>query len=319
MKAGRAIAFSLAALLSAGFVASCGRSAAAGARGFEPLPAAQWRIQDLGGQLLPNLCDGDPTTGSVVRPPQAGGVTGIVIDLGRACVFQRLYVTGRRSRMPAPNDHAEEVDHGWAGAVKVRVGDSPDGAAAVAEYPLPPQADPTIHCEFSMRFQPVAGRYVRLELAGKLADRPWEIAEVELYGWDSPAALESATRWSLRRRATMPFRWPPPTSAITSGRSSGRAVPVVEPDRAAEYPGTLYRIVDLGTVGQDISRLSEQPGGRQVPGRRRSTSSGGGGRCCSAPGRRGTSSGASGNSWIARASAGSIPTRTATSFRRARA
>jgi hypothetical protein len=41
-----------------------------------------------------------------------------------------------------------------------------------------------------VRFQPVVGRYVRLELAGKLADRPWEVAEIELYGRDSPAAME---------------------------------------------------------------------------------------------------------------------------------
>ena len=191
MNTARDIAISLAVLVSAGLVAGCGSNAETDeTRAFDPLPTAQWQIRDLDGQPLPNLCDGDPTTFSVVRPSKAEGVTGIVIDLGRTCVLQRLYVTGRRTSMTEPNAREDEDPGAWAGSVNVRVGNSPDGAAAVAEYPLSPQTDVTIRCEFSVRFGPVAGRYVRLELDGKLADRPWEIAEVELYGWDSPAALE---------------------------------------------------------------------------------------------------------------------------------
>ena len=266
MQKRQAIVLSLAVLLSPGL--SAVRAAAAPAsvvRTFEPLPVAKWHIRDLDGRGLPRLCDGDPATFSVVRPSQAKGVTGLVIDLGRPCVLQRLYLTAQQRRMPEPDDHAKEKDPGWAGGLKVRVGDSTDGAAVVTEYPLAPQAAPTIRCEFSVRFQPVAGRYVRLELAGKLADRPWEIAEVELYGWGSPAALEKRDAVVLETKGDAALSLAAADLSYYLGALSGRAVPVVEPDQATRYPGTWYRIVDLGALAKTYEAFQSNRAAGRIP------------------------------------------------------
>ena len=267
----QAIVLSLAATLST-CLSAAGAAASAPSAGvvrtFDPLPAAKWRIQDSNGQALPQLCDGDPATFAVVRAsPAKGAATGLVIDLGQPCVLQRLYVTAQRRRMPEPNDHAKEVDPGWAGAVKVRVGDSPDpGAGApVAEYPLAPQADPTIRCEFSVRFQPVAGRCVRLELTGKLADRPWEIAEIELYGWDSPAALDKRDAVILDTKGDDALSLAATELSYYLGALSGRAVPVIETDQAGQYPGTLYRIVDLGPLAKTYEAFQSNRAAGKFP------------------------------------------------------
>ena len=83
-------------------------------------------------------------------------------------------------------------------------------------------------------------------LGGRRAsDQPWSIAELELYGSDDPAAFRSQDVVIVDSMAPAPLRMAAEDLRYYIGELTGRPLPVVGPDQSSDYPGTLYRIVDL--------------------------------------------------------------------------
>lgn len=224
-----------------------------------PLNPKSWIVQDLSGKRLTNVTDGNLETVTTLRT-----TPGLLIDLGQSCTVHRVFLTGRRVRLGFWPNQYENREKPPLGLVVISVGDTADTKNPVAEFTVPYDAGNPIDDEIDVRFPPTLGRYVRIELRTKLvwgekhwpghylekqppagpADLAWNVAEVELYGFPQ-ARSAKADAVVLPKDAPAPLRLAAEELEYYLGELSGKPHPVIAPEQAKDYSGTLYEIVDL--------------------------------------------------------------------------
>ncbi len=182
---------------------------------------------------------------------------------------------------------------------------------------------------------PTACRYIRLELQTEVhwgkehwpgdeipalpataTPAAWNVGKVEVYGFTGPQALRKENAVVLERDAAPPLALAANDLSYYLGELSGQPHPVIAPEEAAQYPGTLYRIVNLKPLAPTYEEMEANQQAGKFP--TESMSSAMAAKCSSGHGRIAVCCGASGNFWNGRACAGSIPMRTAISCQPAR-
>ena len=183
---------------------------------------------DSGKQLGPEMVDNDLGT-AWVSPTPLGPGSGLVIDLGQKAIVHRLFFTPGKNEGGTPRRFKVVFIDGQA--------NGPATATLNVELPAG-------RSDVNLFFDPVVTRYIRLE-AVVPNENPWSIAELELYGSDDPAAFQPQDAVIVDAKAKAPLRLAAEELRYYIGELTGRPLHVVGPDRGGEYPGTLYRIVDL--------------------------------------------------------------------------
>ena len=213
------------------------------------LSPAKWRFSETetGKPLGQEISDGNLNTAWTSPAPVKPGV-GISIDLGQEVVVHRLFFTPGKGQGGTPRSLKVILDSGAA-----------DGAIAPTTLTV---SLPAGKRDVDVFFDPVVTRRVRLE-ATALSVQPWAIAELEIYGSTDPTALRPADAVIVDAAAPAPLRRAAEELRYYIGELTGKPLPVVSPDQSGNYPGTLYRIVDL----KPLAITWEQMQANQVSGK----------------------------------------------------
>ncbi|MBF0593353.1 MAG: DUF4838 domain-containing protein [Candidatus Omnitrophica bacterium] len=180
------------------------------------LSSSGWSIKDeISGSVWKNaadlstnalVTDNNPVT-FVTTTPDTLGKSGFVIDLGVSTVVDRVYVTGPTTAEGQSLTNGNPAN--WVastklplGMIRVYVGNAANPTTLAGEFMVPYDAGNPVDTEADIRFQPVAGQYIRVEMqtAGikwsgynykggwpqtlsAAANLPWSIAEIEVHGF----------------------------------------------------------------------------------------------------------------------------------------
>jgi hypothetical protein len=238
------------------------------------LDSSKWTVTDVvTGKNVTEATDNDPETVVTLQGAEsAASPPGLVIDLGQSCVLHRVYLTGRRHKAELWKSY-ENREKPPLGLVVAYVGDTPHTKTRAGEFVVPYDGGSPVDVEMNLRFHPLTGRYVRLELQtdvvwGKdrwpgwnikpqprLERSPWNVAEIEIYGFTGADAGKKLDAVVLPKDAAAPLALAADELSYYLGELSGRPYPVIAADEAGDYPGTLYRIVDLKPLAQTYEEM----------------------------------------------------------------
>jgi hypothetical protein len=206
------------------------------------------RLQPRGWTVAPvtaaAVLDGDLGTDWQSAEPQRPGLR-VTIDFGKPLLLHRVVL------------HTGGNLSGFARGVVMQSGDDPATLRAVAT------AETLNETDLDLRFNPVVGRYCRLQLT-ESAGYPWNLAEIEVYGSRDPRALDTHTAIALPGRPGPPARWAAAELRYYLGEATGR-FPSVVPAGAARAQriialnppattGERATLKGLGDEGYVISR-----------------------------------------------------------------
>ena len=201
---------------------------------------------DTGKPLGREVADGDINTAWISPAPVKPG-TGITIDLGQEVVVDRLYFTPGKAQGATPK------------SLKVVLEGNAGGAPTALNATLPAGKR-----DIDLFFEPVATRRVRVEVAAA-SDQPWAIAELEIHGSSDPAAFHPSDAVILGAKAPAPLRGAAEELSYYIGELTGTPLPIVTPEQSGNYPGTLYRIVDLKSLATTWEQLQESQASGKFP------------------------------------------------------
>jgi len=200
----------------------------------------------------------------------AGG-KGLLVDLGQVAVLHRIYFTPGAGvtngyaqaklsflRTPEDTQGVTRVYHSitcewW------KVSEQRRKLQVKGEDLLPDNK-----ADVDLKFDPIPARYLRIEGVTP-------IAEIELYGSLDKAAGEKRDAVVVRTNAPDVLRVAAEDLRYYIGELTGRPLPIVAPEQEAEYPGTLYKIVDLAAFARTYdemvanSRAGRLPNGAAKP------------------------------------------------------
>ena len=238
-------------------------------------PSAWTLINDLNGAVVSKtaVTDNDPAT--VITLQQNGTVPpGMIIDLGTNMVVNRVFVTGAdrtRHLWNEPNSPAR-------GMIRVYVGASPTAMSRTAEFMVPYDVGAIADLEADLRFTPAAGRYVKIELqtdinwlpygfawpAAPVPDMRWRVGEVEVHGFAGAGAAQNDA-------VVVPAGTAKPLSLAALelsyylGKLTGKPYPIITEAQTNQYPGRLYRVMDLKPLAPDYSTMKANEVNGKLP------------------------------------------------------
>jgi len=187
---------------------------------------------------LTKTIDDDIETAWVCPAPQKPGI-GILIDLKRRAHVHRIYLTPGRNESWYPR------------SVRVLVGESPGSLGLAAEetereggdkdgrYWLKVQPHP----ECSVKFEPKAGRFVRIEIGRTGAGYPWSIAELEIYGAKRRVPDEKWNAVVVEKEAPPPLQLAARELRYYLTELLDVPTRVIAPEEAENYRGLRVRLV----------------------------------------------------------------------------
>jgi len=173
---------------------------------------------------------------------------GVVVDLGQETFVHRvLLCSGNKGRLPP--------------RMKIVLVGKPmePGAPVKFDLPVPDGAR-----EVNLILDPVIARQMRVETTAA-GSAPWSIAELEIYGNNSPGAFQPADAVVVDAGAPAALGMAAEELRYYLGELTGRAVPVVSPERAGVYPGTIYRIMDLKPLATTWEALEANRQSGKIP------------------------------------------------------
>jgi len=219
------------------------------------LSSQKWTFSevDTGKPLGREAADGNLNTAWISHSPVAPGM-GIVIDLGQEAVIHRLFFTPGKNQGNTPK------------SLKVIL----DGRAVQAGAPT--TLDVTMadgKPNVDLFFDPVITRRIRIEATAP-DDRPWSIAELEIYGTYDPAAFHPTDAVFVDPSDEAPARRAPLLRAAEElryyiGELTGRPLPVIAPDQTKDFSGTLYHIVDLQPLATTWEQMQASRESGKIP------------------------------------------------------
>ncbi len=232
------------------------------------LAPGKWTVTEAGSgrNITREVTDNQLDSLVTLQPPCA-----VLIDLGQTCVLHRLFVGGRQAKLALWSDSYANRDKPPLGLIVASVGETPEALHQVAEFTVPYDAGNPIDTQADLRFQPSAGRYVRLELQTNVhwgkehwpgydipapppgGNPAWNISKLELYGFPGTPARENAV--VLEKDAAPPLALAAGDLSYYLGELTGKPHPVIAPDEVGQYPGTLYRIVDLKPLAPNYQEM----------------------------------------------------------------
>lgn len=196
----------------------------------------------------------------------------IGIDFGAENTIDRVYLTGTNRQLQQWPDVASAKTRPPLGLVCVYVGDSWPPRRRAGTFMVPYDAGSPVDTEVDIRFSPITGRYVLIQLETEVtwgvdnwpgfavATRPpdvsglnWRVAELEIHGFNGACSNQDAV--VLAEPAPAPLRLAAGELSYYLGELGGRPVPIVTPKAARDYPGTWYRVDDLKRLAPDYATM----------------------------------------------------------------
>lgn len=204
----------------------------------------------------------------------ASNAPGLLIDLGQIGAVDRVVISGKNHQPQLwPNTYGNRTNPPL-GLIVAYVGLTPQTLTNAAECTVPYDAGNPIDTEVDMRFSPVVGRYVRVELQTRVnwgvqhwpgaplsglpvvGDTGWNIAELEVFGSPSSSSLIKSNAVVLPAGAVEPLALAASELSYYLGELTGQPHPIIAPTETNNYSGTLYRIVDLKSLAPDYSTMT---------------------------------------------------------------
>lgn len=285
--------------MAAAFIALGGAPSFAG-----QLMPDKWELRENMQKNLPQITDGKLETFCTLKGDELEQTLTMTIDMRTPYVLHRVYWCGNTEYhgQDEPAAKIKKTADEKGGTISVFVGDSPDKLGKVAEMPVPPYiyfktpaskssgdvkqssgpnseldietlAEPknsskpefVLNTEGDFRFPPITGRYVRLEAKGLPADAAWILGEIEIYGFDGKTAETKEDAVVLSDKAPDPLVLAAGDLSYYIGELTGKPIPIIVPDVAKDYHGTLYCIEDLKPLAKTYEEMLENQKNGNLP------------------------------------------------------
>ncbi|MCE9615366.1 MAG: DUF4838 domain-containing protein [Lentisphaerae bacterium] len=141
------------------------------------LDASRWTFSGANAGALTLAVDNNLDTAWESDGPQVPGMA-VLIDLGKSVHVCRIFLTSGRDVSKFPR--SLQVSVGETAETLQRVGSS--RSRALDDGAAPDDQDTTVEAYVCLRFAPVKGRFVKLEIGPNGAGLPWAIAEMDIQG-----------------------------------------------------------------------------------------------------------------------------------------
>ena len=223
------------------------------------LPPQKWHIIDSQGRGVRQVTDNDLETVWTSDGPQRTGLS-LAIDLREEAVLHRVFLTPGKERANFPR------------SIRVLLSNDPfvfqrprwQRASDVSEGTMiecsPRRTDWT-----DLKFSPVRARYVRLEIGRETCGLPWSIAELEVYGSTDEGAFVKRDAVVVDPDAPFPLKIAARELRYYVGELTGRPLPIISPESMDEYPGTLYRVVNLAPLAKTHEEMVANQAAGKLP------------------------------------------------------
>lgn len=236
------------------------------------LDSTNWTIAELNGKPVTNLTDNNLQTIFTAHADN-GLCPGLFIDLGCKTVLHRIHIIGSKAKFSYWPNNFTTRKQPPLGLIVASVGDTPDVMSKVADFLVPFDGGNPIDIEAELRFHPVAGRYVKLEM--KTADTyaskkwwqenwqgvaipsvtTWNVAEVEMSGFPDAGLKKNEDAVVLPVAADETLRLAADDLSYYLTELLGSPISIIRPDQTGEYTGTLYTLVDLKSLAPDYATM----------------------------------------------------------------
>lgn len=246
------------------------------------LDSTNWTIAELNGKPVTTLTDNNLQT-RLASHANNGHFPGILIDLKGKKVLNRIHLIGSKTKLAYWPDNYTTRKQPPLGVIVASVGDTPEAMTKVADFLVPFDGGNPIDIEAELRFRPVVGRYVKLEMkpADAYASKKWweenwpgvavpvvtgwNIAELEIGGFPNvdQEDLEDAVVLPIGAAGSLVLAADDLSYYLSN--LLGRPIPVISPDQSGQYPGTLFTIVDLKALAPDYDTMTANIQTGQLP------------------------------------------------------
>jgi hypothetical protein len=197
-------------------------------------------------------------------------VPGLLIDMGQTNAIDRVVICGTNNGLKMwSNPLATNVP---LGLIVAYVGTTPQTMTEVAEFTVPYDAGNPIDTGMDMRFSPVVGRYVEVQLQtrvswgvqhwpgyapnfqSQLVDTAWNVGEMEVYGSTNTQTNINAV--VLETNAPAPLVLAANDLSYYIGELTGVACPIITPAQTNGYTGSLYWVNDLASLATNYMEMT---------------------------------------------------------------
>lgn len=219
--------------------------------------------------LVATLTDNNPATFVTLA-----NVLGLFIDMGQTNTIHRVYLLGSQDGLGLWPNWPTTGTNAPLGLVLVSVGNTTRTMQQVAAFTVPYDAGNPVDTEVDVRFSPVTGRYVRIQLQTNvvwgfnnwpgyaLSAQPapppsglaWNVGELELYGFTGPFTNNNAV--VLPVGASNALSLAASDLSYYLGELTGQAHPIIPPSATTQFPGMLYRIDDLSGLAPNYATMT---------------------------------------------------------------
>lgn len=225
------------------------------------LDRSNWTANSADGASLPTLADNDIATGALLQSTQA--IIRCIVQLDDFATVHRVFFSGTRGALGSSADPIAP-----ARSVTARIYVTDDQAQlgpALAAQDVGEVTGREIRVSANLRFQPKTGRYVIIELSRGDLPNPWNIGEIEVYGWPGDALRKKGDAVVLPANAAQPLQLAATELSYYLGELAGSPVPIINPTAAQQYPGTLFRIEDLKPFAQTYEQMTNNLANGTLP------------------------------------------------------
>jgi hypothetical protein len=232
--------------------------------------------------LLTNLSDNNPATLVTLS-----NSIGLFIDMGQTNVVDRVFlIGGNHTNLNIWPNWQQNQTNPPLGLIVVSVGNSGPTMKQAATWTVPCDAGNPVDTEVDLRFSPVAGRYVRIELQTNVTwganywpgasqsyilasgqpplptNLTWNVGELELYGFSGSLTNLNAVvcdSYTNPMGTVSSLQQPLQIAALDLsyylGELTGSPHPIITSAQTNLYPGTIYRIEDLAPLAPDYNTM----------------------------------------------------------------
>lgn len=227
------------------------------------LDSASYIARDEMGLALPAVTDNAIDTGVLLQSTQS--VLRCVVDIGQVATVHRVFFTGTTGTLD-PNASVDAITTPRTVTARIYVTDNPAEAGAIQEtLDVGGVTGQEIRISANLRFQPKVGRYAIVELSRGDMPNAWNLGELEVYGWAGNALQGKNDAVVLAAGSAQPLQLAANELSYYLGEIAGRPVPIVTPNSATSYTGTLFRIVDLKSLAQSYEQMTNNLANGQLP------------------------------------------------------
>jgi hypothetical protein len=232
--------------------------------------------------LLTNLTDNNPAT-FVTLTNTGINTIGLLINMGQTNVVDRVFLIGcNHTNLNLWPNNLQNQSNPPLGLIVVSIGNNTGlMMKQVGTWTVPYDAGNPVDTEMDLRFSPVAGRYVKIQLQTNvtwgvnywpgyaLASQPpaptnltWNVGEVELYGFRGPmtnlnaVVCDSFTNLLAKVSSIQqPLQIAALDLSYYLGELTGLPHPIITSSQTNLYSGRIYRIADLASLAPDYNTM----------------------------------------------------------------